>query len=59
LQKGKVSIDDADFTKIMGADYKFAKESKQAGYVIVVRIDYYLGGYTLTITHAKGTLTRY
>jgi len=53
---GYTNITDYDFTGPTGTDFKFAKESVQDGYIVVVKIDYDYNGYTITLTYSKGWL---
>jgi len=54
---GFVMITDNDFTGPAGSGFMFARESVEDGYVVIARIDYDSGGYTLTLTRGTGTLT--
>ena len=54
---GYAPVNDSDFTRSTGVNCLFAAESAQKGYVVTVRIDYDLSGYTLTIRRGTGTLT--
>jgi len=46
-----------DFSGPVGEDFQFAANSSEGGYLIIIRIDYDAGGYTLTIQRGKGELT--
>ena len=48
-----------DFSERRGVGFEFARESSEAGFILVVRIDYDSGGYTITMTRSRGTLTVY
>ena len=54
---GFVNITDNDFTGPTGTDFEFAKESVEKGCVVIVRIDYDLNGYTVTLVQGEGTIT--
>jgi hypothetical protein len=56
---GYAHIKDNDLSGPIGTDIILAKESVEDGYVVIVRIDYSLKGYTITISLEKGTLTVY
>ena len=48
-----------DFSGEKGKEFKFAKESEEDGYLLIVQIDYNTKGYDLTIMRGEGTLTVY
>ena len=54
---GFVNITDNDFTGPTGTDFEFAKESVEKDCVVIVRIDYDLDGYTVTLVQGEGTMT--
>jgi len=54
---GFVNITDNDFTGSTGTDFEFAKESVEEGCLVIVRIDYDLEGYTITLVQGEGTFT--
>ncbi len=49
---------DMDLSKIP-ASVQLGKESKDAGQIMIMTIDYTTFGYTITIQKGEGTLTRY
>ena len=53
---GYYRLNDNDFTGMSGYDFQFAKESVEAGYLVIVRIDYDRYGYTITLSRGTGTL---
>ena len=54
---GYFNIHPYDFTGPDGSGFKFAAESVDDGYIIIMTIDYDKKGYTLTIPRSEGTLT--
>ena len=54
---GYINTTDYNFNGPAGSGFKFAKESVEAGYVVIVQIDYDAKGYTLTLMRGKGTIT--
>jgi len=54
---GYYYLNEADFSDSRGTDFRFAKESVEEGYIVVVRIDYDRSGYTVTLSRGTGTLT--
>lgn len=53
---GFYSINDNDFSKSTGKNFRFAKESKMEGNLIIVQLDYDRTGYLVTLLHGEGTL---
>ena len=53
---GYVSLADYDFSRDAGTDFRFAANSSQDGYLVIVRIDYDASGYTIKIQRGKGEL---
>ena len=53
------TIDIPEFPDNGGIDIQLAKESADAGKIIVLEIDYKTSGYTLTFSKFEGTLTYY
>jgi len=54
---GFYAINDNDFSGVTGKGFQFAKESAMKGNLVIVQIDYDMGGYTITLLHGEGTLT--
>jgi len=54
---GFVNTNANNFTGPTGSEFIFATESVEEGYIVMVQVDYDTGGYTLTLTRGKGTLT--
>ena len=46
-----------DFSGPTGVDLQLVKKSVEDDYILYVRIDYDTGGYTITLTRGRGTLT--
>ncbi|MCL2463368.1 MAG: hypothetical protein FWF44_11930, partial [Defluviitaleaceae bacterium] len=46
-----------DLSGSSGKEIKFAKESKEAGHIVLIQIDYGTSGYDLTIKQGQGKLT--
>lgn len=49
--------DDNDFSGPTGVDLQLVKKSVETDYILYVRIDYDMSGYTITLTRGRGTLT--
>lgn len=49
--------DESDFSGSSGVDLRMARESKDDDYIIILRIDYDMSGYEITLTRVRGTLT--
>jgi hypothetical protein len=53
---GFYSINDNNFSGVTGKGFRFAKLSNTEGNLVIVQIDYDMGGYTITLLHGAGTL---
>ena len=49
--------DEGDFAGSRGVDLRLVKESVEEDHIVIVRLDYDLDGYTVTLSRMRGTLT--